>query len=364
MEKIDVNCQNGSYNIFIDKGFEGLAEALKEIDHEGCKAFIVTDSNVAPLYLESLRSVLRDIFAQVDHYEIKAGEESKNIKTVEDLYSALIDTKYTRSDYIFALGGGVVGDIAGFLAATYKRGLRFVQVPTTLLAMADSSIGGKNGVDYNGYKNMVGSFYNPILIYDNIETLKSLEDRQFANGFAEAMKSAIIKDSNYYEWMIDSMYEINDREDDALIELVSKSASIKKSVVENDPLDKGERALLNLGHTIGHAIEADKIGELLHGECVALGTVAAAFISWKKNMLSMEEYYEIRDMFVPFNLPISVDNIDKDHIIDNISNDKKVDNKGLKFILIKKIGKAVIDASVSKEEIMEALKEIEYSDEF
>ena len=250
--------------------------------------------------------------------------------------------------------------MAGFTASTYLRGIAFIQVPTTLLAQTDSSIGGKTGVDFKGYKNMIGAFYMPKLVYMNLNTLKSLDDRQYISGFAEVMKHGLIKDSDFYMWLIDNLYEICERDIDVLIEMVQKSCDIKRRVVEKDPKEKGDRALLNFGHTLGHAIEKYKNFELMHGECVALGCVAAAFISWKKDMLSMEEYYEIRDMFVPFGLPISVEDIDVDEVIKLTKSDKKADSDKIRFILLKKVGKAVIDTSVTDDEMREALNEILY----
>ena len=177
------------------------------------------------------------------------------------------------------------------------------------------------------------------------------------------MKYGLIKDSHFYEWLIDKMYEICERDADTLVEMVTRSCTVKKLVVEKDPTEQGERALLNLGHTIGHAIEKAKEFKLYHGECVALGTVAAAYISWKKEMLSMEEYYEIRDMFVPFYLPISVDDIDPEEILRLTKSDKKMSGGKIRFVLLKKIGKAVIDNTVTDEEILSAVNEIYFSEE-
>ena len=177
------------------------------------------------------------------------------------------------------------------------------------------------------------------------------------------MKSALIKDAPFYEWLIENMYEICERDLNTLEEMVIRTCSIKKMVVEKDPTEQGDRALLNLGHTIGHAIEKYKNFELYHGECVALGTVAAAYISWKKEMLSMEEFYEIRDMFVPFYLPISVENIDPQEILKLTKSDKKMEAGTIKIILLKKIGKAVIDRTVTDEEILAAIEEINFSEE-
>lgn len=293
-------------------------------------------------------------------FSFVAGEENKTLQTVKDIYTFLISEKFDRKDLIIALGGGVVGDIAGFTAATYLRGIDFIQIPTTLLAQADSSIGGKTGVDFDGYKNMVGAFYMPKLVYMNVSTLKTLDDRQFFSGFAEVMKHGLIKDGVFYEWLLDKMYEICDRDPDTLLEMVERSCKIKKLVVEKDPTEKGDRALLNFGHTIGHAIEKAGNFSLSHGECVALGSIAAAFISWKHEWLSMEEYYEIRDMFVPFNLPISISDIDPEEILKLTKSDKKMEGGTIKFILLKKVGKALIDRNVTDEDILNAISEIHY----
>lgn len=293
-------------------------------------------------------------------FSFAAGEENKTLQTVKDIYTFLISEKFDRKDLIIALGGGVVGDIAGFAASTYLRGIDFIQIPTTLLAQADSSIGGKTGVDFDGYKNMVGAFYMPRLVYMNVSTLKTLDDRQFFSGFAEVMKHGLIKDGIFYEWLLDKMYEICDRDPDTLLEMVERSCKIKKLVVEKDPTEKGDRALLNFGHTIGHAIEKASNFSLSHGECVALGCVAAAFISWKHEWLSMDEYYEIRDMFVPFNLPISISDIDPEEILRLTKSDKKMEGGSIKFILLKKVGKALIERNVTDEDILNAISEIHF----
>ena len=315
------------------------------------------------LYAAQILKFLEGKCRKAVKYVFPAGEEHKNLDTVRDVYRFLIEEGFDRKDMLLALGGGVCGDLTGFVAATYLRGIDFVQIPTTLLAQADSSIGGKTGVDFDSYKNMVGAFKMPRLVYMNLSVLKTLEERQFYSGFAEVMKSALIKDAPFYEWLIENMYEICERDLNTLEEMVIRTCSIKKMVVEKDPTEQGDRALLNLGHTIGHAIEKYKNFELYHGECVALGTVAAAYISWKKEMLSMEEFYEIRDMFVPFYLPISVENIDPQEILKLTKSDKKMEAGTIKFILLKKIGKAVIDRTVTDEEILAAIEEINFSEE-
>lgn len=365
MKRLTVKTPNKKdYDIVVTSGFDDLINELNRLDYKGRSALVVSDSNVAPIYMEPLKNILSQCDITSYEYVFKAGEESKTKDTVDDILDKMVDLGFKRSDLCIALGGGVVGDITGYAAGQYHRGVPFIQVPTSLLAMSDSSVGGKTGVDYKSIKNVLGAFYFPALVYMNISALSTLDDRQFYNGFAEAMKNGIIKDEHFYEWLIDSMYEICDKDADTLEELVYRSVNIKRLVVEKDPWEEGDRALLNFGHTLGHAIESCKLGTLLHGECVALGMVAAAYISYKKEMISLEEYLELRDMLVPFNLPITVEDIDIDEIIRRVSKDKKQDNAGLKFILLKKIGKAVIDRSVTEDEMREALKEIEYTDDF
>ena len=350
------------YDIYIEDSFGALVDALEPFALADRKVCIVTDSNVNPLYGAEVEDMIGAISGECVRYVFPAGEESKTLDTVKEIYKFLIGNHFNRKDLLIALGGGVVGDLTGYTAATYLRGIEFIQIPTTLLSQADSSIGGKTGVDFDGYKNMVGAFYMPKLVYMNIATLQSLSDRQFYSGFAEVMKSALIKDGNFYEWLIDQMYEICERDVETLSEMVERSCTIKKLVVEKDPLEKGDRALLNFGHTIGHAIEKYMNFTMTHGECVALGCVAAAFISWKKNWLSMEEYYEIRDMFVPFYLPISIDNLDIEEVLRLTRSDKKAENGYIKFILLKKVGKALIDKTVTDDEIREALQELNFNE--
>lgn len=351
------------YDIVYTKDFALLADELEALDTSERKIAVIADSNTQKLFGTQVMEELAKCCKKVIMYAFPAGEKSKTLDTVKNIYKELIEAKFDRRDMLVALGGGVVGDITGYTAATYLRGIDFIQIPTTLLAQADSSIGGKTGVDFDGYKNMVGAFYMPRLVYMNISTLKELDERQYYAGFAEVMKSALIKDALFYEWLLDHMYEIHDRELEVLEEMVERSCTVKKLVVEKDPTEKGDRALLNFGHTIGHAIEKNQNFEMLHGECVALGMVAAAYLSWKHNWLSMEEYYEVRDMLVPFNLPISIDNLDTRAILELTKSDKKMEAGQIKFVLLKKVGKAVIDKTVTDEEILNALEEINFSEE-
>lgn len=346
------------YDIVYSTDTEVLCRELERTGFAGRRACIVTDTNVAPLYAAQ-------IAARFDPkplvYAIPAGEENKNLDQIRALLRFLIENHFDRSSYLVALGGGVVGDMTGFAASIYMRGIDFIQIPTTLLAQADSSIGGKTGVDFDGFKNMVGAFKMPGLVYANVDLVKSLDGHQFASGFAEIMKSALIRDDEFYVWLIDHMVEIRERDSKTLSEMLYRSNEIKKEVVEKDPYEKNERMLLNFGHTIGHAIEKYRNFEMTHGECVALGCVAASYISYKRNYLSWEEYYEIRDMFVPFGLPISLETIDANAVLALTKSDKKAVNGTVRFVLLHTIGDAYVDSTVTDEEILAAIRELDFS---
>lgn len=351
------------YDIIFSESFANLADELAQLNITDQKLCLVTDSQVNELYGDEVTGLLSVHCAGVCRFVFTAGEEQKTLKTVQELYELLIKERFNRQDLLIALGGGVVGDLTGFAAATYLRGVDFIQLPTTLLAQADSSIGGKTGVDFDGYKNMVGAFKMPRLVYMNTAALKTLSERQYYNGFAEIMKHGLIRDAHFYEWLLDNMYEICARETAVLTEMIIKSCTVKKTIVEKDPREQGERALLNFGHTIGHAIEKAVDFRLYHGECVALGAVAAAYISWRHSLLSQEEYLEVRDMFVPFNLPISVENLVPEEILRLTKADKKNTGDAIKFILLKKVGKAVIDLTVTDEDMLAAINEIRYRED-
>jgi len=361
IQEINVSVKTDSnkpYNIYIDNSFDELPEKIKELYPEKVKACIVTDSNVSPLYLDTIKKKLSDVFSEIHQFVFEAGEESKNLDTISEAYAGLTEFHFNRKDVLLALGGGVTGDMTGFIAATYMRGIDFIQIPTTLLSQVDSSIGGKTGVDYKQYKNMIGAFKMPRLVFINTATLSTLPDIQFASGMAEVLKAGLLRDGSFYEWTINNFVEINDKDPEILTNMIRRSVDIKRIIVEKDPLEHGDRALLNLGHTAGHAIEKYMDFKMSHGECVALGTIVAAYISYKREMISTEDFYEIRDMFVPFNLPISLDEIDADEIVRLTKSDKKAENGFVKFILLKKIGKAVIVKDVTDDEIKEAVNEL------
>ncbi len=359
MEHLDIK-KDGKfcYSICFEKDFSNLAEKITELGFAGHKLCVVTDSHVAPLYLEMLKNTLLEQFGQIFEFVIPAGEQNKTLDNIKKLYEYLIINHFDRKDCLIALGGGVIGDMTGFAAATYLRGIDFIQVPTTLLAQVDSSIGGKTGVDFDGYKNMVGAFHMPRLVYMNLSVLNTLSEEQFSCGMGEILKHGLIKNRNYFEWCMDNAEKIQNRDYDTLLYMISESCKIKGDVVEKDPTEKGDRALLNFGHTLGHAVEKLKNFTMLHGQCVAVGSVAAMKLSAMRGNVSDADISYAEQCFEKFHLPIRITGITPEEIIEISKSDKKMEAGKIKFVLLQEPGNAYVDKTVSDQELLEASKYI------
>ena len=346
------------YDIVIEHDYSYLNRELNKLDITNKKLCIVTDTNVSKLYLNSVLELLKEYAKEVVFFTFPAGEVSKDLDTVNLLYEQLIEWNFDRKDILVALGGGVVGDLTGFVAATYLRGIQFIQMPTSLLAMVDSSVGGKTGVDFHAYKNMIGAFHQPTLVYMNLNTLSSLSNKQFYSGLGEIIKHGLIKDLSYYEWLIEHSNSIKSRDAMTLQEMIYRSCLIKCDVIEKDPKELGDRALLNFGHTIGHAVEKLMNFELLHGECVAIGMIAASYISFRRNYITQNQLDSIVSLLRSFELPISISGITAEDILHVTTHDKKMESGKLKFILLSTIGLAVIDTTVTREELLDSINYI------
>lgn len=346
------------YNIEYSDSFYGLADYITNMGINDRKICVVSENNVASLYMDAILLLLDKCCKKAVYYIFPEGEESKNLDTVKGLYEKLILEKFDRNDLLIALGGGVVGDLTGYAAATYLRGIQFIQVPTSLLSQVDSSIGGKTGVDFDSYKNMVGAFHMPKLVYMNLKVLDTLSTRQFNSGMGEIIKHGIIKDRAYFDWLVDNRDNIKDMDFEALYEMIRRSNIVKKNVVENDPTEKGERALLNFGHTLGHAIEKYMNFQFLHGECVFIGILLATIISYNKGLISREDKNIIFDAINTYDVPKLPDDIDVDKVISYTKNDKKVSGDKIKFVLINNIGEAYIDMDVSDDDMRKSIEEL------
>lgn len=348
------------YPIYVENDYSGLGKVFEALNLSKGKALIVTDTNIGIHYAKEVEAIASQFISVVKTITIPAGEAYKNLDTVNQIYKKLIEEKFDRNDVLLALGGGVIGDMTGFTAATYLRGIRFIQLPTSLLAMVDSSIGGKTGVDFQAYKNMVGAFYQPQAVYMNLSTLNTLPEREFYSGFGEIIKHGLIKDKSYYNWLLEHADQILSKEPQLLEETIYRSLLVKQQVVENDPYEKGERALLNFGHTIGHSVEKLMNFSLLHGECVSLGIVAASRLSMDLGHISKDEYESVLKTLEAFHLPVSLpsSSLDIEEVVAATKNDKKMDSGKIKFILLESIGNAYINRELTDEQLTIAVKEI------
>ena len=359
------NCLNikyegeSCYNIHFRPDFSDLSQVFKsDLNKEYDNICVVSDSNVAALYLGEVVGIFKEICENVCSFSFPAGEASKNLDTVSLLYEHLILKKFTRNSLLVALGGGVVGDLTGFAAATFLRGIDFIQVPTTLLSQVDSSVGGKTGVDFNQYKNMVGAFYMPKLVYMNVGTLKTLDEDNFACGMGEVIKHGLISDKDFYQWLKDNKEDIMAREYTALEYMVQKNCSIKGYVVEIDPKEQGIRAYLNFGHTLGHAIEKLSNFKLGHGQCVGLGMVCAGYLSQKLGNITEQDQKDIVECLQMFNMPVSIDGLSAQDILEASKSDKKMTGKKIKFTILKAIGEAASYLDFTDEDLLQAIDQV------
>ena len=357
MPTVSVNLKERSYDILVERGILPRAgDFIKAAGLSG-HAALITDANVALHYAETVKTSLENSGYEVSVHLIPPGEGSKSMDQVQLLSRSLIEHHHDRSSFVVALGGGVVGDIAGFVASIFYRGIPYVQIPTTIVAQVDSSIGGKTGVNEPEGKNLIGAFHQPRFVLADPDTLLSLPDRVFHEGFAEVIKHAAIRDGVMLG-RIEAM-DPDDKNVDA--DLIARNASIKARIVEEDEREtSGTRALLNFGHTIGHAIEASaEYGTLLHGEAIALGVRAALFLSEKITGLKPEESARLLDIHKHWKLPLvlTVD-INNDAILAALARDKKFTAGTMRFILLTRPGEAIVSEEVTREMIIEAIEHI------
>ncbi|WP_105619624.1 3-dehydroquinate synthase [Vallitalea okinawensis] len=352
---LPVNTGHNPYKIYIEKSFDMIPELLKEHGYgHSRKIGIITDSNVKEHQLKNLLEVLKGFNCFV--FSFQAGEKSKNFNTIQQLYTQLVENEFDRHCCLLALGGGVVGDLTGFVAATYMRGMGYIQIPTSLLAQVDSAVGGKTGYDFMGYKNMIGAFYQPHFVYTNLSTLRTLPVKEFNAGMAEVIKHGIIQDESYYKFLVEKKEAIKDLNNEALTKMVKESCAIKANVVSIDEKEMGLREILNFGHTLGHAIESVYHFDYLHGECVALGMIGALYMSYELGYIIEETLLEAKSLISYFNLPSTLSDLDMDKVYKALFHDKKVKEGKVKFILSKGIGSVYTTSDIQNKLIMDALK--------
>lgn len=356
MQTLTVGLNERSYPIHIGTGLLANAELLKA--HLPKKRVaIVTNTTVAPLYLERLKQTLREIGVQSVEIILPDGEVYKTAETLNLIYDALLAHRCERSTPLIALGGGVIGDMTGFAAACYLRGVPFIQIPTTLLSQVDSSVGGKTGINHPLGKNMIGAFYQPQLVLADIATLDTLPDKELSAGLAEVIKYGLIRDLPFLEWLEENMEKLLARDTDALQYAVLRSCQNKAEVVAADERESGERALLNLGHTFGHAIESGMgYGNWLHGEGVAAGTIMAADLSQRLGWISGQDVARIRSLFLRANLPVVAPDLGVEKYLDYMGHDKKVEGGKLRFVLLRRVGQAELVSDVPVALLLQTLE--------
>lgn len=359
MEEVRVKVGQDGYSIYI--GQHTLAQLGNLMGRNGLtgKALVLTDAQVGALYGEQVLGILTEAGFTAELFAVPPGEDSKSLAVAETVFSKAITMGLDRKSVIVALGGGVVGDLAGFIAATYLRGIPFVQVPTTLLAQVDSSVGGKVAVNHALGKNLIGAFYQPRLVLIDIALLQSLSERELASGLAEVIKYGIIEDEDLFSYLQKNSRPVLVKEPEALQHIIKRSCEIKAAVVEQDEKENSLRMILNFGHTIGHAVEADTgFGLYSHGESVAIGMVGAASLSAALGLCSQETVDMIRGILAQYNLPLGAPECTADRLMPFLVRDKKAVGGKIHWVLVRSIGSVLIKDDVPPMTVDEILQEI------
>lgn len=354
MQTLTVDLGDRSYPIYIGPGLLRNKD-LYSPHIKGRQVLIVTNETVAPIYLDDVKSALTDY--QVDTVILPDGEKYKDLDTLNMIFDELLDRRHNRTTTLVALGGGVIGDMTGFAAATYQRGVNFIQVPTTLLSQVDSSVGGKTAVNHPLGKNMIGAFHQPQAVIADTDTLETLPLREMAAGMAEVIKYGLISDSEFYLWLQDNVAGLMSGDDESLAEAIYRSCENKADVVAQDEREGGIRATLNLGHTFGHAIEAHQgYGKWLHGEAVGAGMMMAADLSKRLGYLTEKDEHDLLRLLQAAHLPVKgPKDMSCDDYISRMAVDKKVLDGALRLVLLKGIGQAYITSDVPRDLLEETL---------
>lgn len=350
MRSLKVNLDKktlSSYEICIGNSIVDRLALLISKNHKAGRHIIVTDSNVGRLHVQKLITFLKDAGLNVDFIEFPAGEASKNINTALDIVGKLLELGADRNSMLIAFGGGVVGDMVGFVASVFMRSIPYIQVPTSLLAQVDSSIGGKTAIDLPLGKNLLGTFYQPQAVFSDLSYLATLPEAEFNNGLAEIIKYAIIDDEKMFQMLEDNLDQVKKKEPLLLLKLVETCCRIKKSIVEIDEKEQGLRRILNYGHTLGHALEAESNFDMTHGEAVALGMIAAAQISENSGYLESDSRKRIENLIIESGLPSHIPkNLATNKIISRLKMDKKKEGNVIHFVLLKKIGMPFVNGGI------------------
>ena len=364
MQKVRVGLEKRSYDIIIGHGLIKNSAPIITPFLSQNRVVVITDQNVAPLHLRSFESSMKSAGVSVSSLVLPSGESTKSWKYLIRVVEWILDQKVERNDLVVALGGGVIGDLVGFAAATVRRGVQVAQIPTSLLAQVDSSIGGKTGINVSFGKNLVGVFHQPAIVLADTEALETLPQRDFLSGYGEVAKYGLLGDEKFFKWLEENAAALIDGDVGLRMEAIKQSCQIKAKIVENDELEYGERALLNLGHTFCHALEAvtNFSDILLHGEAVSIGCNLAFEVSSRLGLCSQEIPSRVREHYHSINIATDISQINgfvgnSERIYDLMAQDKKVVNGVIRFILASDIGKAMVYENVDKDLILEVLQQ-------
>ena len=355
MPVVNVDLGHRSYPVLIGAGLLQNSESWRDFI-PGNRILIVSNEVVAPLYLQKIINALGSF--QLDHLILPDGENQKTLSNWSVILDRLVSTRAGRDSCLLALGGGVIGDITGFAAAAYMRGIPFIQAPTTLLAQVDASVGGKTAINHPAGKNLIGAFHQPAVVVADVSTLSTLDEREFRAGLAEVVKVGAIGDPEFMQWLEDNAKSILAGETDSLVKVIERSVRYKAEIVAQDELESGNRALLNFGHSFAHAFEAiSRYSQLMHGEAVSIGMVIASTLSEARGLCPPGTSNRIKDLLLRFGLPVRVpDDMSAEEILKSMSLDKKNLEGQSRLILLRAIGEAFIDSSSSISEITSALE--------
>lgn len=348
-----------NYPVFVGYGLlDKLGEKVKEIGLSGAVT-IVSDETVFPIYGHKLEVALQDAGFRVDSFVVAPGEETKNINSAIKIYDFMVKQRVERDDILIALGGGMVGDLAGFVAATFMRGIPWIQVPTSLVAMVDASIGGKVGINHPQGKNLIGAFYQPSFVLADCHILTTLPERELSSGWAEVIKYGLILNKDFFEFLEANVDKLIKLEPDVVAEAVARSAALKAQVVSEDEKEKGKRTILNYGHTIAHGLEtASQYRRFLHGEAVAIGMLGAAKLSRRLGLLPLGGLQRQQTLLQRFGLPITFSGLSLMDVTKAMELDKKIRAKAIRWVLLQDIGKTVIRNDISQQDVLAVLQEL------
>ncbi len=349
-----VKLQENSYPIFIGEGLTNSPDLVADYII-GNDVLIVTNEVVAPLYLEKTTKLFDN--KNCLSYVLPDGEEQKKLKTVHKIIDFLLGAGFGRDSTLVSLGGGVVGDITGFTASVFMRGVNVIQIPTTLLAQVDASVGGKTGVNHALGKNLIGSFYQPKCVVCDSQFLRSLTQKEYLSGLSEVIKYGLIQDAGFFEWLEDHVNEIIALEPETIHQMIQQSCKIKAEIVSQDEKEHSVRALLNFGHTFAHAIEAAHgFGKWHHGEAVAVGMVLASKLSLVMSWITEGDITRIQTLLTTFNLPLELPDVSFEQLTQAMQKDKKIENKQIQLVLLRSIGEAVLTADYPKDQLDRLLR--------